>query len=182
MTFSLCILAVSALLAGPVFCGEWTPEAHASRNGRSLASYRAKLDGDYLVVQVKTADGWHTYAMDNKQRAKEALAGKMSLGVEENTQVTVSQGLQVTGPWYQSEPKDFSQPKLRWFTWGFDGPALLAARVKRSGTGPAVVAIHAQICDSVSCRAVETRLAVPLPPAGAKTELDIRTLTKVRAD
>ena len=75
-----------------------------------------------MVVQVKTADGWHTYAMDNKQRAKEALAGKMSLGVEENTQVTVSQGLQVTGPWYQSEPKDFSQPKLRWFTWGFDGP------------------------------------------------------------
>ena len=182
MTFSLRILAVSALLVGPVFCGEWTPEAHASRNGRPLASYRAKLDGDYLVVQVKTADGWHTYAMDNKQRAKEALAGKMSLGVEENTQVTVSQGLQVTGPWYQSEPKDFSQPKLRWFTWGFDGPALLAARVKRSGAGPAVVAIHAQICDSVSCRAVETRLAVPLPPAGAKTELDIRTLTKVRAD
>ncbi len=182
MTLLLRIQAAAALLAGSVLCGQWTPEVHASRNGVPLASYRAKLDGDYLIVEVKTAAGWHTYAMDNKQRAQEALAGKMSLGVEENTQVTVSGGLEVTGRWHQSEPKDFSQPKLRWFTWGFDGPALLAAKVKRTGAGPATVTIDAQICDSVSCRAVETELELPIPAADSKTELDIRTLTPVRAD
>lgn len=182
MMLSLRIPAVLLALAVPAFCGEWTEEAHASRNGRSLAAYRAKLDGEYLVVEVKTAAGWHTYAMDNKQRAREALAGKMSLGVEENTQVTVSQGLEVTGPWHQSQPKDFSQPELRWFTWGFDGRALLAAKVKRTGAGPASVAVRAQICDSVSCQAIDTGLELPLPPEQGKTELDIRTLTKVRAD
>ena len=182
MMFSLRLPTVLLALAAPVFCGEWTLQAHAERNGRALASYRAKLDGEYLVVEVKTAEGWHTYAMDNKQRAREALAGKMSLGVEENTRVTVSQGLEVSGPWRQSEPKDFSQPDLRWFTWGFDAPALLAAKVRRTGAGPALVAVRAQICDSVSCQAVDTELELPFPAEVGKTELDIGALTKVRAD
>lgn len=182
MMFALRIWVIPALLAGPLFCGEWTPEVHAVRNDRSLATYRAKLDGDYLVVQVKAAEGWHTYAMDNKQRAREALAGKMSLGVEENTEVTVADGLEVTGPWHQSKPKDFSQPKLRWFTWGFDDPALLAAKVKRTGKGPATVTIRAQICDSVSCQAIESSLEVPTAPVNSKTEFDIQALTEVRAE
>ena len=175
----LCLMGI-VLLSGPLYAGEWTPEVEATRGGQTLVTYRAKLDGDFLVVQLKAAKGWHTYAMDNKQRATDALAGKMSLGVEESTEVTVSGGLEVAGPWYQSEPKDFSQPKLRWFTWGFDEPALLAARVKRSGAGPATVMINAQVCDSASCQAVKTELQVPISRAATKTEFDLQGLIPVR--
>ena len=170
------------LSAGPLFSAEWTPEVEASRGGQTLVTYRAKLEGDYLVVQLKAAEGWHTYAMDNKQRATEVLAGKMSLGVEESTELAVSDGLEVIGPWYQSEPKDFSQPKLRWFTWGFDEPALLAAKVKRSGAGPATVTINAQVCDSASCQAVKTELQIPIAGSAPKTDFDIQLLTLVRTD
>ena len=44
-------------------------------------------------------------------------------------------GLETAGPWYQSPPKDFSKPELRWFSWGFERQALFAATVHRSASG-----------------------------------------------
>ena len=68
--------------------------------------------------------------------------GKMSLGVEESTEVLVTGGLRVTGDWYQSDPQDFSQPELRWYSYGFEGRALLAAQVERTGDPAAEVTVR----------------------------------------
>ena len=98
-------------------------------------SYQARLDGEYLVVRANLEPGWHTFAMDNKQRAEEKLAGKKSLGIDRPTEIVVSGGLQTAGPWLQSQPKDFSKPELRWFSWGFEKQALFVAKMRRAGRG-----------------------------------------------
>ena len=63
--------------------------------------------------------------MDNRIRAEEKLAGKKSLGIDHPTEIKVSGGLEVEGPWHQTNPKDFSRPELRWFSWGFEFGRLL---------------------------------------------------------
>src|SRR5260370_38680768 len=82
-------------------------------------SYQAHLDGPYLVVRATLEPGWHTFAMDNKVRAVEKLAGKPSLGIDHPTEITLTGGLEGGGPWLQSPPKDFSKPELGGFSWGF---------------------------------------------------------------
>ena len=158
------MLAALALAGfGVLRADNWSSEAHAlSGDGTVLLTCRARLAGDYLLIELRAADGWHVYAMDNEQRAKEALAGKMSLGVEQNTEVIVDSGLQVIGDWYQSEPKDFSQPALRWYSYGFAGTSLLAARVSRDGAEVALVRVRAQACDSSSCVSVEAEMKLDL--------------------
>ena len=158
----------------------WSSEAHAlSADGTVLLTCRARLAGDYLVIELRAADGWHVYAMDNEQRATEALAGKMSLGVEQNTEVIVDSGLQVVGNWYQSEPEDFSQPELRWYSYGFAGPSLLAAKVSPDGSEVALVRLRAQACDSSSCVTVEAKMELDL--AGAD-DVQFQPLGLVRVE
>ena len=48
----------------------WLDDMHA-------LSYRARVEGDWLVVEATHEPGWHTYAMDNVVRAREK-SGKMS--------------------------------------------------------------------------------------------------------
>ena len=67
--------------------------------------------------------------MDNKLRAQEKLAGKRSLGIDSPTEIVFAEGLELNGPWYQSVPRDFSKPELRWYSWGFEGQALFVAKV-----------------------------------------------------
>lgn len=141
----------------------WSATARAeARDGTVLVTCRSKLSGDFLLVELQAAEGWHVYAMDNERRAKEALAGKMSLGVEESTEVLVTGGLRVSGDWYQSAPQDFSQPELRWYSYGFEGRALLAAQVERTGDPAAEVTVRAQACDSDSCVRVDAVMDLPL--------------------
>ena len=109
-----------------------------------LVTCRSMLAGEFLVVEIEPAEGWHVYAMDNEARAKQALAGKMSLGVEQNTEVIVTGGLQPIGGWYQSDPLDFSQPELRWYSYGFDERSLLATKVRRGEEPWAKVTVRAQ--------------------------------------
>lgn len=143
--------------------GDWSAPARAEApDGRVLMTCRSRLAGDFLVVELEPADGWHVYAMDNEDRAKRALAGKMSLGVEQNTEVIVTGGLQPIGEWYQSEPLDFSQPELRWYSYGFDDKSLLAARVRRGEEPKAEVTVRAQACDSSSCVSVEADMELSL--------------------
>lgn len=152
-------LAVTQVLSAD----DWSATARAeARDGTVLVTCRSKLSGEYLLVEVQAAEGWHVYAMDNERRAKEALEGKMSLGVEESTEVLVTGGLRVTGDWYQSAPQDFSQPELRWYSYGFEGRALLAAQVERTGDPSAEVTVRAQACDSESCVRVDAVMALPL--------------------
>ena len=159
-------IARAALLVAfgaSLWAGDWTERVHATaRDGETLVSCRARLAGEYLLVEVTAADGWHVYAMDNEQRAKEALAGRMSLGVEQNTEILVSGGLERVGDWLQPEPEDFSQPELRWYSFGFEGASLLASRVRRTGPDSATIAVRAQACDSGSCISVEAELELPL--------------------
>ncbi len=164
-----CGLALLLGMTAVLPAGHWTdPVTATDLAGNELVTCRARTAGDLLVVEVEPADGWHLYAMDNEQRAKAALAGKMSLGVEENTEVFVRGGLQQVGDWLQTEPKDFSQPELRWYSFGFGERSLFVSRVRRTGTGPATIEIHAQACDSASCVRVEANLTLPLGGEGGE--------------
>src|SRR5262245_52420987 len=112
-------------MAVVVFCAayaapdEWSEPAEVRHDENLCLSYQARLDGPYLIVRAKIEPGWHTFAMDNKKRAEEKLAGKRSLGIDRPTEITLAGGLEVSSPWLQSPPKDFSKPDLRWFSWGF---------------------------------------------------------------
>ena len=132
------------------------------RDLRPLVSYRARLDGEYLVVRAKHEPGWHTCAMDNKVRAEEKLAGRRSLGIDAPTEIEVAEGLELAGGWLQTPPQDLSKPELRWFTWGFEGSALFVAKVRRTGVGPARISVRGQACNETSCQAIDVALPLAL--------------------
>ena len=122
--------------------------------------YRAKVAGDELIVEADIGEGWHTFAMDNELRAKEALAGKQSLGIDGPTEIELSAGLEPAGPWRQTPPTDFSKPELRWFSWGFDKRAVFAVKVKTTG-GTARIALKGQACSETTCKNVDIELEAP---------------------
>ena len=169
--------------AGATPAGDWTEAAEVQHQFRRCVSYRARLAGEFLVIQATHEAGWHTYAMDNKQRAEERLAGRQSLGIDGPTEIKLTQGLEVAGPWYQTPPKDFSKPEIQWFTWGFDGQALFAAKVRRSGAGPARIAVGGQACTETICKKVEVVISLPLSGDGAHADppaIDLKALVQVR--
>ena len=158
---ALIAAALALVLSTVLSAGNWSAPARAeARDGTVLVTCRSMLAGEFLVVELEPAEGWHVYAMDNEARAKQALAGKMSLGVEQNTEVIVTGGLQPIGGWYQSDPLDFSQPELRWYSYGFDERSLLATKVRRGEEPWAKVTVRAQACDSTSCVAVEAEMGL----------------------
>jgi hypothetical protein len=121
--------------------------------------------------------------MDNKQRALEKLADRKSLGIDRPTEIVLTEGLELAGPWHQSPPKDFSKPELRWFSWGFEGQALFVAKVRRSGAGPAGIAVRGQACTETTCKNIETEISMPLADLHADTvpsDIDPKTLVQVR--
>lgn len=169
-------LGISATVAG-----EWSAPVHVLHEFRPCVTYKARVAGDVLVIHVALQPGWHTFAMDNEQRAAEKLAGKPSLGVDQPTQVTVSGGLEFVGPWYQTAPTDFSKPQLRWFSWGFEQEATFAASVRRSGSGNGQVAIRGQACTETTCKNIDVAVPVPASNAPDKTpSFDLKTLIRVR--
>jgi hypothetical protein len=168
------------LLAAVAFGGDWSAPADVHHDDRVILSYRAKWEGDYLVVRAAIQPGWHTFVMDNEQRLQEKLKGKPSLGIEKSTAITAT-GLAVSGGWLQSQPKDFSKPELRWYTWGFEREAIFAAKARKAGTGPAVVELKAQACAADICKNIEVEMSVPL--TGDKkpaADWDPKTLVPVR--
>ena len=159
------LLAVAALIfsaAPPAQAGEWSEAAVVRRDLRPLVSYRAKLDGEFLVVRADHEEGWHTCAMDNKVRAEEKLAGRRSLGIDAPTEIEVAEGLELAGGWLQTPPQDFSRPELRWFTWGFEGSALFVAKVRRTGGGAARISLRGQACSETSCQNIDVALPLSL--------------------
>jgi len=174
-------LLFSCAFAGVIRGGDWTNPVEVRHDVQKCVSYRARLTGDFLVIQATHEAGWHTYAMDNKLRAQEKLAGKRSLGIDRPTEIVLAEGLELASPWYQSVPKDLSKAELRWYTWGFDGQALFVAKVRRAGAGPANVAVRGQACSEAACKNIDLAISVPL--AGARTgasDIDIKTLIQVR--
>lgn len=163
------IRALSAvLLFGAIRAA--APRAEVRHDDQLCLAYQAALEGDYLVVRAAIEPGWHTFAMDNERRAKEKLAGKMSLGIDRQTEIALTGGLAAAGGWYQTPPKDFSKPELRWFSWGFEKEAVFAVKVHRAGAAPAKIQIRGQACTETTCKNIDVELAGPagqLKPAAA---------------
>lgn len=173
-----------AVISPCAYASGWSDSVEVLWNYQPVVSYRAKFDGSFLIVKVHHQPGWHTYAMDNRLRAKEKLAGRNSLGVDTPTTITVRDGLEMSGVWHQSPPNDYSKPQLRWFTWGFEGYAVFASAVEKVGAGPATVEIHGQACDASSCRNIELDLLVPLDRTEdiCSEKFSLEKFTKVRQD
>jgi hypothetical protein len=117
--------------------------------------------------------------MDNKQRAEEKLAGKPPLSIDRATEITPAAGLEVAGPWYQSPPKDFSRPELRWFSWGFDHQALFAVKIQRVAAATARLALRGQACTETICKNIDLTIVVPLANSSSSS-IDLKSLVQVR--
>ena len=171
------VLAVASV----ALAAEWTAPVHVLHEFRPCVTYRAKLDGEYLVVQATIQPGWHSFAIDNEHRADEKRAGKPSLGIDQPTAFKLQNGLEVIGPWYQTPPRDFSKPEIRWYSWGFEEQATFAAKIRRTGPGPANIGIRGQACTDKTCKNIDVSLSVPLTgPAEPGGTLDLKTLIQTR--
>lgn len=160
---------------------EWSAPAEIHHDETLCVAYRARLAGDYLVISAAHEPHWHTYSMDNKVRAIEKLAGKQSLGIDKPTEISVSNGLELAGPWMHTPPKDLSQPELRIFAWAYEGKALLVAKVKKTGAGPARIGIRGQACSESTCKNMDLAISLPLNgPAGNGSDIDLKALAPVR--
>ncbi len=144
----------------------WGSPAVVSHDDQPCVTYRAQVAGGYLAVEVKLEPGWHTFTMDNDKRASAKLAGKKSLSSDKPTQV-LPEGVEVTGPWLQSQPKDFSQPDLRIFSWGFEGSALFVVPAKATADTGSRVRIKGQACTQTVCKNVDVVAEVPALKAAA---------------
>ncbi len=153
----------------------WSQPVAAGDEFAPCVTYRARIQGDYLVIEAKHDAGWHSYAIDNEVRAKKKLVGAKSLGVELPTSITVK-GATVVGAWLQTPPEDFSDAEIQWYTWGFNGMATFAAKLHDVGTKPVVITIRGQVCDANTCRDVDVEL--PLDPVANRTAhaLDVSAL------
>jgi hypothetical protein len=177
------LIGLSLARAEATRAGEWTEPVEVRQELKRCVAYRARLSGEFLVIQATHEAGWHTYALDNKQRAQEKLAGRRSLGIDRPTEIGLTQGLEPAGPWYQTPPKDFSKPELRWFSWGFEGQALFVTKVRRSGAGPARIAVRGQACTEATCKEIDLTISVPLtdPTSEASPrDIDLKALVQVR--
>ncbi len=160
----------------------WTEPVEVRQEENLCLTYQAKLEGSLLIVRAAIEPGWHTFAMDIKKRADEKLAGKASLGIERGTEFLLSGGLATVGPWYQSAPKDFSKPEIRYFSWGYERQAIFAAKVRRTGKGPVRIAIRGQACTETTCKNIDAAISLALDGGKAATEpeIDLKNLIQVR--
>jgi len=162
--------------ATALWAGDWSAPVEVRHEEDVAVAYQARMDGQWLVVRAKVGSGWHTFCMDNKRRADEKLAGKQAISVDKPTEIT-ARGAELDGGWYQTEPKDFSHPELRWFSWGFDKEAVFAAKVKRGSASN--LTIKGQACTDSICKNID--VTVPVPPSGsAASEISVKDLVQVR--
>jgi hypothetical protein len=175
-------LALAAMSVLAARAGDWSPAVEVRHDDEVAIAYQAKVDGPFLVVRAAIGQGWHTFAMDNKRRADEKLAGKPALSVDRATEIVPAAGLEIAGPWYQTAPKDFSHPELRWFSWGFEGQAVFAARVRRSGGTGGRVALRGQACTATVCKNIDVAISLPADTGkiDGPSEINVKDLTQVR--
>jgi hypothetical protein len=177
------LIVLSVICTHAAHAEDWSDTVDVRHELQPCVSYRARLDGPFLIVKATLGRGWHTFAMDNKQRAARRLAGRRSLGVDLPTEIEVAGGLEIVGPWYQSPPKDFSKPEMRWFSWGFEDQSVWVAKVRRSGSGPARIDIRGQACTETICKNIDVAISLPFADTSADSEpsdIDLKTLIEVR--
>ena len=160
-------LVLAALLPGLTQAAEWSAPVEVYHDDRRCITYRGLWTGADLVVEAVIEPRWHTFAMDNKQRQAEKLAGKPSLGIEKPTEIKLESGLEAQGGWRQLPPQDFSKPEIQWYSFGFEQKALFAVKAKAAGASPAQVRVRAQACSDAICKNVDVVLSVPLTGSGS---------------
>lgn len=181
--FALFALAPIAAEAGP-----WTEKSGVQRRREgTIVSYRARLDGDLLIVEAAHAPGWHTYAMDNVERARKA-SGKKEPETELPTQIEIKGGLKKEGNWFQTKPKELSNKEILWYTWGFEQVARFAVKVRRAEGSEATIVVRAQACNATSCSMIddlELRLELgrrePGDASARESSFDLGQLLEVKA-
>jgi hypothetical protein len=173
-------LILGAACADAARPGEWSEAVEVRHEENLCVSYQARADGPYLVVRATLGSGWHTFAMDNKTRAEKALGGKRSLGIDHPTEIVLTGGPEAVGPWYQSPPKDFSRPELRWFSWGFEQQALFVTKVRRSGAGLGRMTIRGQACTETTCKNIDVAIPFTLADTSDRSRIDLKNLVQVQ--
>ncbi|MBT3271306.1 hypothetical protein HN371_29480 [Candidatus Poribacteria bacterium] len=158
---AILLLMVACNSHTPPPAAQWSESIDVHHRERVVVSYRAKLDGDMLVIEATHAPDWHTYALDNVERAQEK-SGRSKPETELPTRIDVTGGLRVVGNWFQSEPTDLSQADIHWYTWGFEDVAQFAAKTERAEGAQAKLLINGQACDATACSMVD-RVAISLP-------------------
>ena len=162
------------LLAFVASAADWSQPAEIRHEDTVVVSYTARVDGPYLVVRAKIAQGWHTFALDNVQRVQEKLAGKPALSMDRSTEIAVT-GVQLESPWRQTPPQNFSRPELRMFSFGYDHEGLFAAKIRPTHASSANIRIRGQACTDSICKNIDVAFAVPVPAkpgAVVETKLD----------
>lgn len=144
---------------------EWTKPVVVSQRTGPCVTFRARVQGEWLLVEMTPQRGWHSFAIDNQRRARERLEGKKSLGLEASTKIEPVGEHLLVGPWYQPEPIDFSKPELRWFTFGFDSTAVFACKIRhatatRLGKEPVAIRVTGQACNDSSCRNIDVTIRI----------------------
>jgi hypothetical protein len=151
---------------------DWSPAVDVIHDETICIKYQAKVEGDQLLVRAKIAPGWHTFAMDNKIRATEKLAGKRTLGQDKPTSIQVTGPIAPTGTWYQSEVKDFSKPEQNWYSWGFENEVVFATKLAAANGGaPATLVIKGQTCSDSTCKNIEATLTLSEAKLGSAVAL-----------
>jgi len=172
-------LGFLACVAGWLSAGNWSAPVEVRHEDALCVSYEARLDGPYLVVRATVGPGWHTFALDNKRRAEEKLAGQPALSMDRPTEIVALSGIATAAPWYQTEPKNLSRPELRMFSWGFDRSAVFVAKARRTA-GPAKLAIRGQACTESVCKNIDVTVTVPVPAKPGPAETDLKSLVIAR--
>lgn len=150
--------------------------------GAAVVTYTARVVEGYVVIDAEHAPDWHTYAMDNVERAREQT-GKENPDCELPTRFDLAGPAELAGEWRQSAPADLSNPKIFWYTWGFEGRATFAAPVTIAGEGPITLTINGQACNASSCSMIQNVQVTIDPSLEPSGEFDLESLTPLlRAD
>ncbi|MBM3796144.1 MAG: hypothetical protein FJW31_19270 [Acidobacteria bacterium] len=169
-------LNLALILAALPLAAEWGKPTVVTHEEEPVVTYRAQMSGGILLVEVKLVPGWHTFTMDTDKRAAAKLAGKKATAQDRPTSIEAVSGVEITGKWKQSAPKDFSHPELRLYSWGFEKDALFAAPVRSSGAG--VVKLKAQACTEKVCKNISVEIEVP-KGSGASSPPNLAGLIEV---
>ena len=105
-------LAMIFACASVMLAADWSAPVDVLHEMKPCVTYRARVEGDILVVQASLQPGWHTFTIDNERRAAEKLAGKPSLGIDQPTQIRVSKGLELVGAVVSISAEGFLQARL----------------------------------------------------------------------
>ena len=183
--FRYILCAILFLQVSDLLAGQWSEAYEVMYRFDVIVTYKAKLDGDVLLIEATHASEWHTYSMDNIERARKK-SGKEDPETELPTRIEISGGLKVSGNWYQTDPIELSQPEILWYTWGFEKVSLFAVKVERTEGKEVKITINGQACNETLCSMVDdAAILLPLPTKekfaseNKYSEFDFSSLVKV---